>query len=124
MGYNKVEKWINKLNPSTVESNHTISSVSSDSSLQQLVNPDDSASNVSEVVSESALPNVNEVVSEASRVYDMSNIKDVLDLMNDPTVVFSSYPVDNGDSLLTFYTADSANEILISTLDHLLTNVN
>lgn len=54
----------------------------------------------------------------------MSNSKDVLDLMNDPTVVFSVNPVGGGDDLLTFYTADSANEILRSTLETLLNSVN
>jgi hypothetical protein len=44
--------------------------------------------------------------------------------MNDPTVVFSNDPMPNGDDLITFYTADSTNEILRSTLEALLTNVN
>jgi hypothetical protein len=54
----------------------------------------------------------------------MNNSADVLDLMNDPTVVFSNVPMVDGDDLITFYTADSANEILRSTLEALLTSVN
>ena len=54
----------------------------------------------------------------------MNNPADVLDLMNDPTVVFSVNPVAGGDDLLTFYTAESANEILRSTLETLFNEVN
>jgi hypothetical protein len=83
------------------------------------VDPDDSASNISEVISISNLQNVD----TANRVYDMSNIKDVLDLMNDSTVVFTQDPVGDGDELITFYTADTTNEILRSTLENLLNSV-
>jgi hypothetical protein len=76
--------------------------------------------NSAPIISESSLDNV----ETANRVYDMSNIKDVLDLMIDPTVVFSNDPVAGGVDLLTFYTADSANEILRSTLEALLISVN
>jgi len=123
MGQNKVAKWRNNLDSnqsvdlhnseSPLESN----SVNSDSTLQKLVDPNDSASQISEVVS-------NSTTNSSVRVYDMNNSADVLDLMNDPTVVFSNYPMDDGDSLITFYTADSANEILRSTLEALLTSVN
>jgi hypothetical protein len=54
----------------------------------------------------------------------MSNSRDVLDLMNDPTVVFSMDPVYEGDDLITFYIAESANANLRSTLENLLTSVN
>jgi hypothetical protein len=48
----------------------------------------------------------------------MSNSKDVLDLMNDPTVVFSVNSATlPGDDLITFHTADSSYEILRSTLE-------
>jgi hypothetical protein len=91
------------------------------STLDKLVDPDESVSQVSEVVSEVNLQNV----ETAYRVYDMNNTADVLDLMNDPTVVFSINPATlPADDLITFYTADSANEILRSTLETLLTSVN
>jgi hypothetical protein len=124
MGYNKVAKWRNKLDSDqSVDLHNSDSSLTtlkfgSDSELQNLVDPNDSASQISEVISESSLhvPSI--------RVYDMNNSADVLDLMNDPTVVFSNVPVADGDDLLTFYTADSANEILRSTLETLLNSVN
>jgi hypothetical protein len=125
MGYNKVAKWRNKLDSDqSVDLHNSDSSLTtlkfgSDSELQNLVDPNDSASQISEVVSNSA-PNINSSI----RVYDMNNSADVLDLMNDPTVVFSNVPVADGDDLLTFYTADSANEILRSTLETLLNSVN
>jgi len=83
IGYNKVKKWIDKLDPSaansTVESCNTVSSVSSQSSLQELVNPNDSASNVSEIISESNLDN---------RVYDVTDPEYLSLLINDDTVDF------------------------------------
>lgn len=39
-------------------------------------------------------------------------------------VVFSNIPLDNGNDLITFHTAESSNEILRSTLENLLTSVN
>ena len=128
LGHNKVAKWRNKLDPDqSVDLNNSESTLTkitfhnpNDSTLDRLVDPDDSASQVSEVVSEANLQNV----ETANRVYDMSNPADVLDLMNDPTVVFSVNPAAlPGDDLITFYTADSANEILRSTLEALLTSV-
>ena len=93
------------------------------SGLQELVGPNDSASQISEVVSEANLQDVNEVV--ANRLYDMSNARDVLDLMNDPTVIFSINPaILSGDDLITFYTADASYEIIRSTLETLLNSVN
>ena len=71
------------------------------------------------------LQNVNERVTNTGRIYDMSNVKDVLDLMNDPTVVFSVNSATlPGDDLIIFHTADSSNEILRSTLETLLNSVN
>jgi hypothetical protein len=130
MGQNKVAKWRNKLDSiQSVDLHDSASpldctSVISNSTLQQLVNPDDSASNISEVISEANLQKGVGLVRTVNRIYDMSNVNDVLDLMNDPTVVFSTDPVGDRDTLITFYTADSTNEILNSTLENLLTNVN
>jgi len=129
MGYNKVSKWRNKLDSvQSVDVHNSESPLTkitfhdpNDSTLDRLVDPDDSASQISEVVSEANLQNV----ETANRVYDMSNSADVLDLMNDPTVVFSVNPATlPGDDLITFYTADSTNEILRSTLEALLNSVN
>ena len=125
MGYNKVSNWRNKLySNQSVDLHNSDSSLTtlkfgSDSELQNLVDPNDSASQISEVISNS-VTNINSSI----RVYDMNNTADVLDLMNDPTVVFTNDPVAGGDDLITFYTADSANEILRSTLEALLTSVN
>lgn len=61
MGENKVNKWRNNLEAIQEasifdsESPLTIIRFGTDSPLQQLVNPDDSASNVSEIISESSL---------------------------------------------------------------------
>lgn len=127
MGYNKVDKWRNKLDSiQSVDIHNSDSSLTtlkfgSDSSLQNLVDPNDSASNVSEVVSESSLQNL----ESSTRVYDMNNTKDVLELMNNPTVVFginSAY--DPADDIITFYTSDASYEIFRSTLEALLTSVN
>jgi hypothetical protein len=128
LGQNKVvNKWINKLDSvqevslQDSESSLTNLRFGTESNLQQLVNPDDSASNISEIVSLSNLQDVNEVVSEANRVYDMSNRQDVLDLMNDPTVIFGvNGAYDPADDLITFITPDSSYEIVRSTLDALL----
>lgn len=73
MGHNKVDKWRN-----TIDSNQSVSLHDSETSLtniafgspnnlQELVGPDDSASNVSEVVSESSLQNVE------AKVYDITD---------------------------------------------------
>jgi len=89
IGQKKVTKWRNNLDSDqSVDLHNSDSSLTtlkfgSDSELQNLVDPNDSASQVSEVVSNSAT-NVNSSI----RVYDMNNLADVLDLMNDPTVVF------------------------------------
>lgn len=85
--------------------------------------PNDSASQISEVVSEANLQDVNaeanlQDVNElaANRIYDMTNAKDVLDLMNDPTVVFGVNSAYNpADDLITFITPDASYEILRST---------
>jgi hypothetical protein len=120
IGFNKVSKWRNKLDSDQSVDLHNSDSplttlkFGSDSELQNLVDPNDSASNISEIVFEGP-----------ERVYDMSNVADVLDLMNDPTVVFSiNFATLRGDDLITFYTADTSNEILRSTLEALITSVN
>jgi len=125
MGYNKVDKWRNDLDTKQSVDLHDSDSPlttnafgsPNNSTLDQLIDPNDSASQISEVISESSLQNV--------RVYDMNNSKDVLDLMNDPTVVFAINPAYNAaDDLITFYTADATHEILRSTLETLLNSVN
>lgn len=64
MGHNKVEKWRTKLDSNQTidlhdsENNLTTIKLETDSTLQQLVGPNDSASQISEVVSESNLQNV------------------------------------------------------------------
>jgi hypothetical protein len=125
LGQNKVTKWRTGLDSiQSVDLPNSESPLTSlafcspnSSTLDNLLDPNDSASNISEVVSEANLQNVEPI---SNRVYDMSNIKDVLDLMNDPTVVFSIDPVSGGEDLITFYTAESANEILRSTLETIL----
>jgi hypothetical protein len=128
IGYNKVDKWINNLDSDQSVDLHdsnsplTIYKFESESELQNLVDPNDSASQINEVVSNQQ-SNIN--INSSVRVYDMNNVKDVLDLMNDHTVVFSVNSATlPGDDLITFYTTDSANEILRSTLETLLTSVN
>lgn len=92
------------------------------SSLDKLIDPNDSASQISEVVSESILQNIS---NTAERVYDMSNRQDVLDLMNDPTVAFGiNGAYDPADDIITFITPDTTYEILRSTLETLLNSVN
>ena len=129
MGYNKVSNWRNNLDSiqsvdlHDSESPLTIMAFGSpnNSTLDKLVDPDESASQVTEVISESNLQNVETV----NRVYDMSNRQDVLDLMNDPTVVFgvnSAY--DPADDIITFITPDTSYEILRSTIETLLNSVN
>jgi len=129
MGYNKVANWRNKLDSiQSVDLHDSESPLTNmafgspnNSTLDKLVDPDESASQVTEVVSQANLQNV----ETANRVYDMNNPADVLDLMNDPTVVFSVNTATlPGDDIITFYTADSANEILRSTLENLLSSVN
>jgi hypothetical protein len=61
MAYNKVEKWKNKIGSNqSVDLNDSESSLTtlkfgSDTELQNLVDPNDSVSNISEVISESSL---------------------------------------------------------------------
>lgn len=125
LGEKRVNKWMDKLDSIQSVDLHdsdfslTTRSDISNSSLQELVAPNDSVSQISEVVSNSATD-----INSSIRVYDMNNPADVIDLMNDPTVVFNIDPAADGDALITFYTADSANEILRSTLEALLTSVN
>ena len=130
----RVDTWRSKLNSDQSINLHDSESpltnirFGTDSPLQNLVGPNDSASQISESnlqIVEPILQNVNERVTNTGRIYDMSNVKDVLDLMNDPTVVFSVNSATlPGDDLIIFHTADSSNEILRSTLETLLNSVN
>jgi len=90
MGYNKVEKWRNKLDfyQSVVhqDSDSPLASEVTNTTLQNLVGPNDSASNVSEVVSESNLQNLESNV--VNKVYDITD-PGVLNLyMHDETIDF------------------------------------
>jgi hypothetical protein len=82
LGYNKVDNWRNKLDSNQSVDLHNSNSdlttfkFESDSELQNLVDPNDSASNVSEVV------------FEADRVYDITELKTVNLLMGDETIDF------------------------------------
>lgn len=94
MAYSKVNKWIHKIDPSTLESDHTIDSVGSQSPLQNLVSPDDSASNVSEVISESKLDNLVHPDDSASnvvaRVYDITD-RAVLNQIMETSIAYLEY---------------------------------
>lgn len=89
MGENKVTKWRNKLDSvQSVDVNNSESPLTTitfhdpnDSTLDKLIDPNDSASQISEAVSESSLQNV-------ERVYDITD-PDILNLyMNDETIAF------------------------------------
>jgi len=87
MGYSKVDKWRNN-----IDSNQSIDLHDSESplitvgtyneeyetSLEELVNPNDSASNISEVISNN--------VSESKIVYDITDPTVLENLLNDPSV--------------------------------------
>ena len=88
LGQNKVNKWINKLDSVQEVSLHDSESsltnlkFGTDSELQQLVIPDESASQISEVISESNLQNGETV----NRVYDITDQAVLTNLMDDSTV--------------------------------------
>jgi hypothetical protein len=96
MGENKVTKRRNNLNSVQSVDHHdsesplTILRFETDSPLQILIGPDDSVSNISEVISESSLDKLVHPNDSASnnlnRIYDTSNPTDLADLMNDPTI--------------------------------------
>lgn len=81
IGVGKVDKWRNKLDSNQSvdlhDSNSPLTTLKfeSDSELQNLVDPNDSASNVSKVVSETV-----------NRVYDITDQAVLTNLMEDPTV--------------------------------------
>jgi hypothetical protein len=111
IGYGKVEKWTHGIAHSTVESCNTISSVSSQSSLQQLVTPNDSASNITEIISESNLRHPDDSASNIiaavdNKVYDITDVA-VLDnfIENTPTayieLINNVYYVVNDNVLLS-----------------------
>ena len=88
IGINKVTKWRNKLDSiQSVDLHDSNSSLTNlkfgtDSELQKLVTPDESASQISEVISKSNLQNVETV----NRVYDITDQAVLTNLMDDPTV--------------------------------------
>jgi hypothetical protein len=83
MGYNKVNKWRNNLDDiqsvdlHDSESPLTVIRFGTESPLQQLVGPNDSASNISEVISN---------VEVSNRVYDITDPEVLKDLLDDSTV--------------------------------------
>jgi hypothetical protein len=109
LGNNRVEKWRNKLDASEQsvdlhdsESPLTILKFGSDSELQKLVDPNDSASQVSEVVSV-ASP---KATGDGGKVYDVTDLEILNQLMEDPST-YSYYDItDNthyliGDTILS-----------------------
>jgi len=95
MGYKKVAKWRNNLDSDqSVDLHNSDSSLTtlkfgSDSELQNLVDPNDSASNISEVVSESNLQNL------VDRVYDVTDPERLKNLLDDPSVYSYFDIIDN-----------------------------
>jgi hypothetical protein len=83
MGYRKIDKWRNNLDDiqsvdlHDSESPLTIIRFGTDSPLQQLIEPNDSASNISEVISN---------VEVSNRVYDITDPEVLKDLLDDSTV--------------------------------------
>ena len=128
----RINSWISELASDQSVDLHDSESLltnlkfDTDSTLQQLIVPEDSASNVNEVIpGANNLQAVETTNSVVSRVYDMSNRHDLLDLMNDPTVGFSiNGAYDPADDIITFITPDASYDILRSSLDNLLNSVN
>lgn len=79
LGRNKVAKWREGLDSSSVQSDHTIDTTTTNTTLDRIINPGDSASNISEVASESNLDNVvdnvvnNVVDNVVAPVYNVTN---------------------------------------------------
>jgi hypothetical protein len=129
LGQNKVDKWRNNLD--SIQSTDLHNSESpltritfedpSDSTLDKLLNPNDSASQVSEVISESGLQIVEPTPKLETRIYDTSNPTDLADLMNDPTVF--NY-LDTADNIYYFYVGDSVSVAEASWVEAVLTSVN
>jgi hypothetical protein len=135
VGNNRVEKWrnnidsIQSINLHDSESPLTTIKFGNDTELEILLDPNDSASNVNEVISEGSqatnLQTVETANNVVNRVYDMSNRQDLLDLMNEPTIVFSINSAhDPADDIITFITPETSYDILRSTLDTMLNSVN
>jgi hypothetical protein len=120
MVYNKVTKWRNNLDSIQSVDHHdsesplTILRFETDSPLQQLVGPNDSASNISEVVSESNLQKVESTSNVNSRIYDMNDPEVLADLMNDPTV----FPyLDTADKNYYFHVLDNIYVVYLSVIN-------
>jgi len=100
IGENRINNWINKLDSvqevslHDSESSLTQFSLETDSPLQQLVNPDDSVSNISEVISESNLQIVNEVLSEAVIPYNINDVETYNHLLVLPDAKYSTVLID------------------------------
>nr|AQU12777.1 hypothetical protein [Thelephora ganbajun] len=100
MGYNKVEKWRNNLDSvQSVSLNDSESPLTklvfgSDSDFQSLVGPEDSASQITEIVSE-PVSNL-QVPSEVAEFnpiygYDIIDQNLLFELVKDPTVVINTF---------------------------------
>jgi hypothetical protein len=96
LGQHKVEKWRTHLDSVQSVSLHKSESpltnigFGSPNNIQNLVGPDDSASNISEVVSESALQNILEpTASNIAAVTDIVNVvaTNYVDTITDPTIL-------------------------------------
>jgi hypothetical protein len=108
IGNNRVDKWRNNLDSiqsvdlHDSESPLTILKFGNDSPLQKLVDPNDSVSNVSEVVSV-ASP---KATGDGGKVYDVTDLEILNQLMEDPST-YSFYDItDNthyliGDTILS-----------------------
>jgi len=95
MGHNKVDKWrtgldsIQSVNHHDSESplNTMAFSSPTNSTLENLVDPNDSASQVSPIISESSLDNVTGA-ADATRVYDITDPKLLNLYIGDETMDF------------------------------------
>jgi hypothetical protein len=107
LGPNNVNRWINNLDSvqsvSLHDSESLLTGVRSNSTVQQLIGPDDSASQISEVLSGS------QVVESASNV-------DVISIVNNAIVDYSGY-IAVGDVLVN----SSTNHALVNSVNAALT---
>jgi hypothetical protein len=113
LDHTKVENWKNNLNHSQITPSSEVISEISPLNLQSSIGPDESASNVSEVVSESNLLNV------VDRVYDITDPATLTNLMEDPTVYSYFDIVDN-----TYYVISNAVLTVDPSIVNLLSIVN
>ena len=100
LGQNNVNKWINKLDPiQSVDLHDSVFSLTtrsdiSNSSLQELVAPNDSVSNISEVVSESNLQDLVELTNNIPTHYNIVDFPTYSSIINTPDARFSHIIVE------------------------------